>query len=209
MKLFDANELFDKVKTKNMLLLDKVKNLELELSIARKQTNRFASYKLEHMLSIQKSPLDKTGLGFEESISVLKNHSTNFVSSSEPPVSEIVKPAEVTPPRKIRVDLKKSKPKTPNPPMDKLHDRPVWVCHFCEKYGHIRPNYFKLQTAKRANKSKILVPQAQDPMVLIGELVKALNLYSNPGVAEHSNMNNNSNARVASKKFWMQKTQSN
>ena len=29
LKLFDANELLDKVKTKNMLLLDKVKNLEL------------------------------------------------------------------------------------------------------------------------------------------------------------------------------------
>ena len=52
MKLFDANELLDKVKTENMLLLDKVKNLELELSVARKQTNRVASSKLEHMLSI-------------------------------------------------------------------------------------------------------------------------------------------------------------
>ena len=40
---------------------------------------------------------------------------------------------------------------------------------------------------------KVHVPQAQDPMVLIGELVKALNLYSNPRVAHHSNMNNNSN----------------
>ena len=38
-------------------------------------------------------------------------------------------------------------------------------------------------------------------MVLISELVKALNLYTNPEVAHHSNMNNNSNARVASKKF--------
>ena len=53
------------------------------------------------------------------------------------------------------------------------------------------------------------MPRAQNPVVLIGELVKALNLYSNPGVAHHSNMNNNSNARVASKTFWMQKTQSN
>ena len=35
LKLFDANELLNKVKTKNMLLLDKVKNLELELSVAR------------------------------------------------------------------------------------------------------------------------------------------------------------------------------
>ena len=54
-----------------------------------------------------------------------KNHSTNFVSSSEPSVSEIVKIAEVTPPIKIRVDLKESKPKTPNPPKDKLHNRPA------------------------------------------------------------------------------------
>ena len=35
-----------------MLFLDKVKNLELELSIARKQTNRSASFKLDHMLSV-------------------------------------------------------------------------------------------------------------------------------------------------------------
>ena len=33
LKLFDANELIDKMKTEIMLLLDKVKNLELELSI--------------------------------------------------------------------------------------------------------------------------------------------------------------------------------
>ena len=51
--------------------------------------------------------------------------------------------------------------------------------------------------------------QAQDPMVLIGELVKGLNLYSNPRVGHHSNMNNDSNARVASKKFGMQKARSN
>ena len=34
-KLFNANELLDKVKTENMLLIDKVKILELKLSIAR------------------------------------------------------------------------------------------------------------------------------------------------------------------------------
>ena len=67
------------------MLLDKVKNLELELSVTRKQTNRFASSKLDHMLSIQKSPLNKTGLGFEDSISVSETHSTNFVTSLEPP----------------------------------------------------------------------------------------------------------------------------
>ena len=51
--------------------------------------------------------------------------------------------------------------------------------------------------------------QAQDPMVLIDELVKALNLYSNLRVAQNSNLKNNSNTCVASKKFWMEKAQSN
>ena len=45
------------------------------------------------------------------------------------------------------------------------------------------------------------MPQAQDPMVLIGELVNALNLYSNPGVGNHSHVNKNSNDRATSKKF--------
>ena len=35
-KLFDANDLLNNVKTENMFLLDKIKNLELELSVARK-----------------------------------------------------------------------------------------------------------------------------------------------------------------------------
>ena len=46
-KLFDANELLNNVKTENMLLLDKVKSLELDLSVAR-----FASSKLDQMLIV-------------------------------------------------------------------------------------------------------------------------------------------------------------
>ena len=107
-KLFDANELLNNVKTENMLLLDKVKNLKLELFVTREQTNRSTSSKLDQMLSVQKSPSDKTGLGFIESVSVPETHSTNFVPSSEPLVSEVVKPIEVTPPRKIRVDLQEA-----------------------------------------------------------------------------------------------------
>ena len=121
-KLFDANDLLNNVKTENKLLLDKVKNLELELSVAREQTDRSVSSQLDHILCIQKSPSEKTGLGFVESISMFAPHSTNFVpsSTSEPPVSEAVKPSvskakpiEVTPPRKFRVDLHESTPKLP------------------------------------------------------------------------------------------------
>ena len=46
-KLFDANDLLNNVKTENMLLLDNVKNLELELSMTREQTNRSPSSKLQ------------------------------------------------------------------------------------------------------------------------------------------------------------------
>ena len=149
LKLLDANELVNKVKIENMMLLYKIKNLELELSVTREQTNRFASSKLDHMLSVQKSLLDKTGLGFVDSILVSEIHSINFVSSSELLKSEIVKPIKVTPPpRKIKVDLEESKPKNPNLPKDKIHDRPLWVCHFSEKVGHICPNCFKLQICK-------------------------------------------------------------
>ena len=212
-KLFDTNELLNNVKIENMLLLDKLR--KLELSTTREQTNNSVSSKLDHMLSVQKSPLNKTGLGFVESINVSAPHSTNFVpsSSSEPLVSEVmsevVKPIEVSPSRKIKVDLKESKPKESTLSKDKMHGKPAWVCHFCGKSGHIRPNFYKLQAAKRANKPKVPVPQAQDPVALIGELVKALNLYSNPGVGNHSNVNTNSNARGAFKRFWMQKTRSN
>ena len=37
-KLFDANELLNNVKTENMLSLDKIKSLELDLSIARSRS---------------------------------------------------------------------------------------------------------------------------------------------------------------------------
>ena len=155
-------------------------------------------------------PFDKTGLGFIESISVSAPHSTNFVpsSSSEPLLSEAIKPSvskakliEVTPPRKIRVDLHEFKPKAHNPSKGKTHNKPAQICHFCGKFGHIRPNCYKLQAAKRANKPKVPVPQTQDPIVFIGELVKVLNLYSNPEVGNHSHVNKNSNAQGASKKF--------
>ena len=139
-------------------------------------------------------------------------HSTKFVpssSSSKPYVSEVAKPIEGSSSRKIRVDMKESKPKKPTLSKDKTHDKPAQVCHFCGKTRHIRPNCYKLQAAKRANKLKVPVPQVLDPMVLIGDLVKALNLYSNSRVGNHSQVNKNSNARGASKSFWMQKTRPN
>ena len=90
---------------------------------------------------------------------------------------------------------------SPNLPKGKKHDRPLRICHFYGKAGHTHLNYFKLQAAKQAPKQKVPVPQVQDPVALICELVKALNLYTIAGVAHHSNLNNNSKTKVASKKL--------
>ena len=67
-KLFNANELLNNVKTENMLLLDKVKSLKLDLSVAKS-----VSSKLDQLLGVQKSPSDKSGLGFVENISVSRS----------------------------------------------------------------------------------------------------------------------------------------
>ena len=114
--------------------------MELDLSVAKS-----TSSKLDQLLGAQKSPFDKFRLGFVESISVSAPHSIHFVPSSssepfvnevvsktiKPPVSEVVKPIEVTSSRKIRVDLKESKLKESTPSKDKMHGKPAWVCHFC------------------------------------------------------------------------------
>ena len=100
------------------------------------------------------------------------SHSTNFVPSSysepsiseivsetvKPPMSEIVKPIEVSPSRKIRVDLKEYKLKESTLSKDRSHNKPAWICHFCRKSRHILPNCYKLQATKRANKPKVSVP---------------------------------------------------
>ena len=70
---------FSSFQNENMLFLYKIKNLELKLSVAREQTNRFANSKLDNMLSIQKSLLDKIGLGFEDSISMSETRSESVV----------------------------------------------------------------------------------------------------------------------------------
>ena len=66
-------------------------------------------------------------------------HSTHFIPSSssepsvsevvseivKPPVSEVVKPIEISSSRKIRIDLKESKPKVSTLSKDKMHGKPA------------------------------------------------------------------------------------
>ena len=64
LKLFDANELLKSIKIEKNSLLENVKSLELELSVAREQIDRISTSKLDEMLHVHKYVSDKTSLGF-------------------------------------------------------------------------------------------------------------------------------------------------
>ena len=213
LKLFDANELLNSIKTENMSLLENVKSLELELSVAREQIDRTSTFRLDEMLHVQKSNSDKTSLGFFESGSTTVVNPPKFVPATSPFVvhptlSEVKVHKDVVPTSKrTRVDLSKSKPKNPNQFESKKNHKPQWFCHFCGGAGHTRPNCFKLRALKQSSKQKVSVPKVQDPIALIHQLVKVLNLYTNTGAKIKVNSNRNPNSKFASKKVWMQKTQ--
>ena len=120
LKLFDANELLNSIKIENMSLLENVKSLELELSVAREQIDRTSTSRLDEMLHVQKSISDKTGLGFVESGSTTVVNPPKFVPATLSSVvhltfSEVkVHKEVVSASRRTRVDLSKSKPKNPN-----------------------------------------------------------------------------------------------
>ena len=204
-KLFDANELITSIKIENMSLIEKVKSLESKLSIARKQLDRTFTSKLDNMLNDQKSSFDKIALGFVESVSSSVVHPPKFVLATSISTLEVRIPKEETlATRKIRVDLSESKPKKLNHLESKKQHKPQWFCRFCGEVGHTCPNCFKLQASKQATKQKVSMPKAQDPMSLIHELVKALNLYANTRADFKSSSSRNSNLKFASKRVWMQ-----
>ena len=156
-KLFDANELITSVKIENMSLIEKVKSLESELSIAREQLNRTSTSKLDNMLNVQKPTYDKTGLGFFEIVSTFVVHPTKFIPASSIPTPEVKMPKEeILATMKMRVDLSESKPKKPNHLRSKKQHKPQWFCHFCDGDGHNYPNFYKLQVAsfKASNQTK-------------------------------------------------------
>ena len=213
LKLFDANELLNSVKIENMSLLEKVKSIELELSVAGEQLDRSSTSKLDDMLNVQKFVSVETGLGFVKSGSSSVVHPPKFVPATStsvvhPSLSEVkVHKEEILASRRIRVDLSESKPKNLNQSRSKKLHKPQWFCHFRGGAGHTRPNCFKLQASKQASKQKVSVPKAQDPMALIYKLVNVLNLYTNTEAEIRANSNRNSNSKFASKRVWMQKTQ--
>ena len=83
-KFDEANQTIGALRFKNNFLAEKIKNLEEELFQVRAQLERTLSAKLDEMLNIQKSALDRTGLGYDiSSPNIASTSTTVFVSPSK------------------------------------------------------------------------------------------------------------------------------
>jgi hypothetical protein len=128
-------------------LLHKVQELEEKLLETQLQLERVTDEKLTRMLSIQKSPNDKTGLGYVAS-------SSDIPSSSK---TIFVKPAVLELPLAVE-DKQKEKVNDDVPDTQQPHSirRPP-ICHYCGLSGHVRPQCSLLKAQKA--KTKIEVPR--------------------------------------------------
>ena len=78
----------------------------------------------------------------------------------KPSISEVVKPIEVSPSRKIRVNLKESKLKESILSKDKMHGKPAWVVGSLDTFVQTFTSYklLRKQTSQKCQcrKHKIL-----------------------------------------------------
>jgi len=150
------------LQTEKSSLLHKIQELEEKLLETQLQLERVTDEKLTHMLSIQNSPTDKTGLGYVAPPSDTPSTSrTVFVKLAvpEPPPTVEDKWKD-----KINGDVLG----TQKPPSIKKSP----ICHHCGLSGHVQPQYslFKAQKVKvkkevprQANYGTRLLAQHQTP----------------------------------------------
>jgi hypothetical protein len=125
--------------------LFEVQDLEEKLLETQLQLERVTDEKLTRMLSIQKSPNDKTGLGYVAP-------SSNIPSSSK---TVFVKPTVPEPPPTVE-DKKKEKVNDDVPGIQEPHSikRPP-ICHHYGLSGHVRPQCSLLKAQKAKAKKEV------------------------------------------------------
>ena len=154
-KFDEANHTIGALRFENNFLAEKTKKLEVELFQVRAQLERTSSAKLDEMLSLQKSTLDRTSLGYDfSSLSIASTSTTVFV----PPANNVeigntnVKTNLASKnidkgksilgalPKQDKKEVKNLKAKKVNSqkPKQKQH-----LCHHCGVAGHTRPNCYK------------------------------------------------------------------
>jgi hypothetical protein len=121
------------LRTEKTSMLIKINELEEWLLETKLQLERVSGQKLTHMLSIQKCPTDKTGLGYVPTSDTPSTSKTIFV---KPVIPDTLPP---------KVDKGKAVMETgvrfiPQPPTKLPTRRKLLTCHHCDEPGHIRPN---------------------------------------------------------------------
>jgi hypothetical protein len=139
--LYDLNSLQNE---KSSLLL-RIQELEEKLLETQLQLERVTDEKLARMLSIQKSPTDKTGLGYVAP-------SPDAPSTSK---TIFVKPAVPEPPPTVD-DKGNDKLNDDVPGTQKPHSiRRAPICHHCGLSGHVRPQCSLLKAQKAKPKKEV------------------------------------------------------
>jgi hypothetical protein len=140
------------LRTEKTSILRKINGLEERLLEIQLQLERVSDEKLTHMLSIQKFPTDKIGLGYVPP-SISDTPSTSKIIFVKPVIPE-------SPPPKVdkgKVVMEGEVPIIPQPLAKLPIKRKPLTCHHCGEPGHIRPNcpYWQVQRKKSGRLLKL------------------------------------------------------
>jgi len=139
--IHDLNSL----QTEKSSLLRKIQELEEKLLETQLQLERVTDEKLTHMLSIQKSPTNKTGLGYVAP--AFDSPSTSKTVFVKPTVPELLPVVEEKGKEKIFGDVSG----TQKPPII----RKSLICHHCGLSGHVQPQCSLLKAQKAKVKKEV------------------------------------------------------
>ena len=201
-------------------MVEKTKKLEAELFQVRAQLERTSSAKLDEMLNIQKSTLDRTGLGYGLSSS---NTALSSTTVFVPPTNNVkIENNEIktelasenidkgksilgAPPKLEKKYVKNPRAKKTNsqkPKQKKQH-----FCHYCGATGHTQPNCYKWLATQQSNGMTAFgnQNQLQSSLAPLGDLLKALMFLSNLNGFSPSPPVQGFNQRKGSSRVWKEK----
>ena len=205
-KVDEANQTNGALWFENNFLAEKTKKLDAELFQVKAQLERASSAKLDEMLNFQKAAFDKTGLGYDHSLSSYSTssstlHNVIFVppaSNSKSKINECkieivsedkndkAKSILGAPPKIVMKETKQNNHHSNN---KKSQPKKPHFCHHCEESGHTRPNCYKWLATQRSNSVSSFGSQNQlrNSLAPLGELLKATLFLTNlNGFNHHS-----------------------
>ena len=221
-KFDEANQTIGALRFENNFLAEKIKKLEIKLFQVRAQLERTSSAKLDEMLNIQKSALDRTGLGYGISSSNIASTSTTIfvpptrnteIENIDVKISQASENLDKgkfilgAPPKLDKKETKNPKAKKANSQKPKQKKQHLY--HHCGAVGHTRPNCYRWLAIQQSNGmiASGSQNQLQSSFAPLGDLLMALMFLSNLNVFNSSPSPpvQGFNQRKGSSKVWKKK----